>query len=166
MEGQKWCVNEVINSKKSLGLTMQGPISCKRRKFGIFSYPFVFPHSIKNLRETEGFPHLCVAIQFWVCKGCFNVVGVLLGLGQFSFNSLLCHRLPVSIQGNRTSAFLWLGLPRSRWEIKAFIYCTVMTGKETPLTLERRGRRPDWQMYIVADWLRFTNTLPNFNLSD
>ena len=29
MEGQKSCVNELINSKKSLGLTMQGPMSCK-----------------------------------------------------------------------------------------------------------------------------------------
>lgn len=107
-----------------------------------------------------------MSMQLWVCKGCFNVLGVLLGLGQFPFNSLLLHRHPVWMQGNGASAFLWLGLPRSRWELKPFIYCTIMAQKETPLKLERRDRSPDWQMCIVTGWLHFTNVLQTFNLND
>lgn len=47
------------------------------------------------------------------------------------------------LQGNGALAFLGLGLPRSRWEIKPFIYCTVMTPKETPLILERRREKAE-----------------------
>lgn len=31
-----------------------------------------------------------------------------------------------------------------------------------PQTLERRGRRPDWQILSVTDWLHFTSAILTF----
>lgn len=165
MEGQKPCVNEIINCKRRLGLPMQGRVSCKGslNKGGSlgFSLNLLFsPHSTENFRETEEFLRLCVAVKLWVCKVCLNVLGILLGLGELSFNSLLCYRLSVWIQGNGALAFLGLGLPRSRREIKPFTYSTVITQKETPGTLVRRGRRLDWQMSCLClslSWMPYAS---------
>lgn len=56
-----------------------------------------------------------MAKQLWLCQGPFMCWGFFLALGQFSLKPLLCHRLPVWIQDHGALAFLWAGLPRSRW---------------------------------------------------
>ena len=78
-EGLESCVNELINSKQSLGLTMQAPISCKhslnKEEGWDFLLSFCFPHSIKNLRDGRIPPfmrgHAALSVQrMFQCAGC------------------------------------------------------------------------------------------------
>ena len=66
-EGLESCVNELINSKQSLGLTMQAPISCKhslnKEEGWDFLLSFCFPTQHKELEGRTNSP-----IYAWPCS--------------------------------------------------------------------------------------------------